>query len=100
MIDQPPNATDLAQSRMEKMLMSETRVDRHDEHLVQVGQNFFEHVGGSRRIDRYAGAFSKGLDILHGSVQVEVAFPVDQERVRAGVHEFLKKEIRIRDHEV
>jgi hypothetical protein len=31
---------------MEKMLVAETGVDRHHEHLVHVRQNFFEHGRG------------------------------------------------------
>src|SRR5579863_1935282 len=64
-IDHLSDAADLGQSGMDKMLVPETRIDRHHEHLVHVRQNFFEHFRGSCRIDGDARAFAERADALH-----------------------------------
>ena len=78
-IDHLARTTDLRERRVEEMLMPESRVHRHDQHLVEVLHDFFQHRRGRRRVDGDADPLSQGLDALHGARQVVVAFPVDQE---------------------
>jgi hypothetical protein len=39
-LDHLADAADLWHSRREEMLMAETRIDRHDQYLINVGQDF------------------------------------------------------------
>jgi len=60
------------------MLMAEARIHSHDQHLIQIGQNFFQHRRRSCGIDRHSGATSETLNALNRTVQVIVAFPVNE----------------------
>src|SRR5262245_56628978 len=51
LINHPTHAPYLGQCRVYELLVSEARVDRHDEHLIHVSKDFFQHRCGSRRID-------------------------------------------------
>ncbi len=91
---------DLRERRPDEVLMSETRVDRHDQHLVHVGQDFLQHRRGRRGIDHDPDPLAERLHALHGAVQVVVAFPVDEQRVRPRLDERFEIRIRIGDHQV
>jgi len=56
------------------MLMPETWVDGHNEHLHDVLQDFFEHRGWSCWVDGHSGWFAQCLDALDGAMQIGVAF--------------------------
>ena len=77
-IDHLARTTDLRERRVEEMLMPESRVHRHDQHLVEVLHDFFQNGRRSRRVDGDADPFSQRLDALQGARQIVVAFPVDQ----------------------
>ena len=65
--------------------MPKTGIDRHNEHLVDVRQDFLQHRRWGRRVDDHPSPFAQCLDALHSAVQIAVTFPVDQERIRAGL---------------
>ncbi len=44
------------------MLMSEARIDGHDQHLIEVRKDFFEHAGGGCRVNDDTGPFAQRLD--------------------------------------
>ena len=54
---------------MEKWPGPGVGIDRHDQHLVEIGQNFLQHSRGSRRIDSLPAAFIQSLDTLHCAAQ-------------------------------
>ena len=49
---------------------------------------------------RHTGALPHRFDALHSAMQIVVAFPVDEERVGAGLAERIKEDVRFRDHHV
>ena len=69
--------------------MSKTGVDRHDQHLLDILQDFLQHRRGGCRVDGHSGTFTQCLDALNGAVQIGVAFPVNEERIRAGLDELV-----------
>ena len=79
--DHLTNTLNFGQRAAEKVLVSETRIDRHDQHLVDLRQNFLKNRGGSCRIDDNPSAFSELLDPPYGAIQVAVTLPVDQEGI-------------------
>ena len=78
LINHLPHAPDLWQGRMDEMLVSEARIDRHDQHLIHVLQDFLQHLRGRCRIDHYAGALAQAFHALYGAMQIVVAFPVNE----------------------
>ena len=82
---------DLRQGRMEEMLVPETRVYRHNQHLGDVRQDFLQNPDGGRRVDDHSGGFIQCLDALHCAVQIRVPFPVNEERIRAGLDKLVQK---------
>ena len=80
--------------------MPETRIHRHHQYLVEVGQDFFQHSRGSCGVNRYSGAFAQRSDTLHGAMQIVVALLVNQTRVAPGFGEFVEKQIRVGNHQV
>src|SRR5262249_1038868 len=82
LIYHPTHTPYLGQCRVDEPLVSEARVDRHDEHLIHVPKDFFQHCRGSRRIDGHAGTFPQLLDALYCAVQIGIPFPVDEEGAR------------------
>ena len=98
--DHLADAPDLWQGRLEKLLMSETRVDRHDQYLIDVGQDLFQHSPRRSRVDRHAGALTQTLDAVNGAMQVSVAFPMNEKRVGACLDKLIEEKVRRRDHQV
>jgi hypothetical protein len=58
---------------MNKVLASESRIDRHDQHLIGVRQHRFEYRRRGCGIDRNAGAFPQRFDALYSAMQIVVA---------------------------
>src|SRR5206468_2754565 len=55
-LDQLAHPLDLRQRRPDELLVTETRVDGHDQHLVQVVDDFVEYRPGRRRVDGDRGS--------------------------------------------
>ena len=73
------------------MLMPETRIDRHDQHLFDISYDLLQHRGWGCRVDGHSSAFAQRLDVLHCAVQIGVAFPMHKKRIRARLDELVKK---------
>src|SRR5262245_24090065 len=71
-LDHLANAPDLWQGCLEEMLMTETRIDRHDQYLVNVVQYLLQNGSWGSRVDHDAGPLSESFDALHGAMQVSV----------------------------
>jgi hypothetical protein len=56
--------------------------------------NLLENRRRRRGVDHHTGALAQRLDPLHGTVQVVVALPVNEQRVGAGRSKFVKQEVR------
>src|SRR4051794_37873732 len=80
--------------------MSKTWVDRHDQDLVNLGQDLFQCGRRRCRINSDSGAFAESPYSVHRAMQVEVAFPMHEKRIRAGFDELGDESIRVRDHQV
>ena len=77
-LDHLADAPDLCKGRLEEMLMAETRVDRHNQYLINVRQDLLQHSRRSSRVDHHAGALAERFNALYGTMQVSVAFPVNE----------------------
>jgi hypothetical protein len=82
------------------MLVSKARIDRHDQNLIHVLENFFKRFPRRCRIDDNTDALPKRLHALHRAMQIVVAFPVDKKRIGAGGCKFGEETIRVRDHQM
>src|SRR5207249_6676063 len=91
---------DLREGRVDEVLMSEARVDGHDQDLLHVHEYLFQHGGWRRGIDDHARAFAERFDALYRAMQVGVAFPVDEEGIGSGLGEGLEKRIWVRHHQM
>src|SRR5580704_14703915 len=80
--------------------MSKAWVYRHDQNLVNLGQNLFQYARRGGWINGDSDAFATSPDVLHRAMQVDIVFPMHEKRIRSGLDEFLNKQIRIRDHQV
>ena len=98
--DHLADTPDLLDCRVNETLMAETWVDRHDQDLVHVLQDFFENRGGAGWVNGYSDALVEGFHALHGTRQIVVAFPVDQKRIRAGLAKLIEEKFGGGDHEV
>jgi hypothetical protein len=58
--------------------MAETRVDRDNQYLINVWQNLLQHSRWSSWVDHHAGAFAERFNALYGTMQVSVAFPMNE----------------------
>ena len=99
-IDHLPRTGNLRERRVQEMLLSESWVHRHDQHLVEVLQDFLQHGRRSRRVNGDADPFSQPFDALHSARQIVIALPVDQKCIGSGHCKFIDKEIRVRNHQV
>ena len=82
------------------MLMSESGINRHHDHLVQFRQNFLKDQRRRCRVEDHADAFAQRFHALDGAVQIVVALPVNEKRIGTGGDKFVEKEFRIRNHQV
>ncbi len=80
--------------------MTESRINRHDKHLVHIGQDFLDHGCRSGRINNHPGPLAQRLDALDCPMQIIVTLPMHQERIRPSGHELIQEHVRVRDHEV
>src|SRR5262245_44560174 len=84
LINHPTHSPYFGQRRVDELLMSKSRIDCHDEYLIDITKDFFQHCRGRGWIDDHAGTLAQCLDALHGAMQIGVSFPVNQERIRPG----------------
>src|SRR5262249_22107358 len=93
LFNHPANTPDLLQRCREEVLMPETRIDRHHQHLLHILQNFLEHRGWSCRVDPNSGSFTQRVNALYRAVQIRIAFPMNEERIGASVGELFQENI-------
>src|SRR5260221_536381 len=75
------DAADFGQSRVQKVLMPEPRVDGHHQHLVDVGQDFLKNACRRRWIDNDARTLSESSNALHRAMQIVVPLPGDEKGI-------------------
>src|SRR6202142_675219 len=98
--DHLTNALNLGQCAAEKVLVSETRINRHHQYVVDLRQNFFEHCRGSCWIDDNPSTFSVFLDPPYCAIQVAVTLPMDQEGIRTCGDKLFQEQVWIGHHQV
>src|SRR5262249_28562616 len=59
LIDHPTHTPYFGQRGVNELLMSESRIDCHDEYLIDISKDFFQHRRRSGRIDGYASTFAQ-----------------------------------------
>jgi len=62
--------------------VSETRIDRHDQNLIHVLQNFLQHPRRCCRLDDHANALAERLHALHGAMQLASERETNRSRPR------------------
>src|SRR5262249_34533841 len=67
--DARPQAPELREHALDEALPTETRIDGHHEHRVELIEHLFEHDGRRRRVERDARAAAELLDLLHRAVE-------------------------------
>jgi hypothetical protein len=84
-LDHLARTPDLRERRVKEVLMSESAVHHHDQHLVEVLHDLLQNGRANRRVNGDADPFSQRFDALHGARQIIVALPVDQKRIGPGL---------------
>src|SRR5215472_16653426 len=56
LVDHAAHPANLGQGRLKEMLMSEARIDGHNQHLVHIWQNFLQHSRGRGRVNDNPGS--------------------------------------------
>src|SRR5208282_3172763 len=82
------------------MLLSESRVDRHHQHLVHIRQDLLQNSGRGSRVEDHTGAATELPDLLHGAMQVRIPLPMHENGIRTCDTELLKVEIWVGHHHV
>ena len=72
-VDHSAYTPNLRQGTLEKLLMPGAGIHCHHEHLVELKQNFFKHIGRRRRVDHHSGALTQFLDSAHRTIEIVVA---------------------------
>jgi len=85
---------------LNKGLAPITRIDRHDQYQVQVGQDLFQEVNRSVWIQGDSGFHPFLFDVGHGAVEVGTRFPVDGEYRGSGTGKGEDIAAGIDDHQV
>ena len=83
-----------------KLLRSESRIHRHDQHIIHNVEHFRERLDRRRWIDHHPGQAVVTLDQMQSSVQVPASFLVHGNPVRARIGKRGNEFIRILDHQV
>src|SRR3989304_5300368 len=81
-------------------LPTETRVDRHDQREINIGQNFFYCNKRCRRVKGDARLGSQFSDALNRAMQMNAGFHLHSHNIRARVDEICKKAIWLFDHQM
>ena len=85
---------------MDEMLVPEAWIHGHDQHKVQIRQHLLQDRSGRRGVDRQPDPFSQTLNPVNRPVQIVIALPVHDERIRAGLNEFIEEEVRVGNHQM
>ena len=93
-------AAHLVEHRGDELLSAEARVDRHDEHQVEVAYHLLKHHGRSAGIDGHASQHPRLVNLLHGAVQVVAGFLVDGHVACAVLRHALYPPLRLHHHHV
>src|SRR5665213_2246187 len=83
-----------------KLLSAKTRVYRHDQHHIEVGNNIAEQRYRRMRVKRHTGTTSQFLNMLHGTVQVVAYLVMNGYPVGAGVFKVLQVAVWLDDHQM
>src|ERR1700740_1073585 len=82
------------------MLMPESRIHSHDQHMVEIWEDFFQNRRRSSRVNCPSSTFSKRLNALPRAVQIVVTFPMNKKCGRAGLSKLVQENVRIGNHQV
>ena len=85
---------------LDELLSAEARVDRHEEHHVQVAEDVLKHTDRRMRIEHHACVDAEGFDLLHGAVDMVAGLIVESDDVGARLGEGLEVLLRLHDHQV
>ena len=99
-VDHLADVLDFGEHAVDELLMAEAGIDRHHQHQVDVGEDFDQHLGRRGRVDRHADALFQPGDALDRAVQILISFPVDDERIGAGLGKGVDEQIGIVNHQV
>ncbi len=90
----------LGQGIRDEALPAESRIDTHDQHVVQHGQDGNQEVYRGGRVENHAGLHAVLGDEPDRPVQVPARLVVHPDPVRAGLRKSGDKVVRALDHQV
>ncbi len=99
-IEQLADFPDFRLAARNESLTAEAGIDRHHQHVVDVGGDVFEHHRWRRRIEHHASPDTQRLDGVHRAMQMRQDLDVDRHHRRARVGKRVDVLIGIRDHQV
>ena len=85
---------------LDELLSAEARVDRHEEHQVQVAEDVLKHNDGGMRIKHHARVYAEGFNLLHGAVDMGAGLIVEGDDVGARFGEGLEVFLGFHNHQV
>jgi hypothetical protein len=74
--------------------VSEAGIYCHHKNLIQIRQDFFQYEGRGCRINGHTHLFPQGPYALHSPMQIVVAFPMHDKRIRASFDKLIEKRVR------
>ena len=99
-IDHQTQLADFFVCALDELLSAEARVDRHEEHHVQVAEDVLQYADRGMGVEHHTGVDAEGLDLLHCTVDMGAGFIVEGDDVGAGLGEGLEVLLRLHDHQV
>ena len=91
---------ELGSGRGNEALPTEPRIDAHDEHQIDVGQNILQAIGWCVGVERNSGTLSQGADLLERPVKMGARLRVHGDHVRPGLRKRLNIFLRFDNHEM
>ena len=99
-VEQSAHVPNFRLAARNESLAAETGVDRHDEHIVDVGGDLEDRADRRRGIQHDSRLGAQRLDGVHRAVQMRQHFHVDRDHRGAGVGERLDVAVRLLNHQV
>ncbi len=90
----------LVEAAGQELLAAEPRVDRHHQHVVELGQDLLERGQRRRGVDGHAGLDPAVLQVGHRPLEVGQRLRVQADPRRPGVDECVEVAVRVLDHQV
>ncbi len=99
-VQQIPQFLYLRQHGRDELLTPKTRIDRHQQYIIQIGQHMLNSLDRRGGIQDDSALHSLFFDQMKRSMQVDAGFGVNGDQVRAGSRKRLYIPLRLFDHQM